>query len=217
MLMPCALCFRPATRPGFAPAVESLLLDDKRNQKRLLNVHALHPTAHAFSTVCSPRRTESKYCSIRARASSPWARSTLRRRNAAHGGASCRRFRGPVGSVIQSARCRTAGGSVMQSAWRRTAGGAVMQSARCIPVTTPVHGWGSICSQFSGGEHTVPNAVACPGVHERLKTFLGPFVVQQKDLACRGETRPGGSESGYRTARPAKPACQWGVRLQLSS
>jgi hypothetical protein len=203
MLMPCVLRFRPATRPGLAPAGEVLLLDDKRTQKRLLNVHALHPTAHSFSTVCSPPRTEAKYCSIRARASSPWARSTLRGRNAAHGGANCRRFRGPVGSVIQcarclaagdlfmrNARCLAAGGSVMQSAWCRTPGGAVMQSARCIPVTMPVHGWGSICSQFSGGEHTVPNAVACPGVHERLKTFLGPFVVQQKDLACRGETRP---------------------------
>ena len=29
----------PATRPGLGPAAESLLLDDKRNQKRLLNVH----------------------------------------------------------------------------------------------------------------------------------------------------------------------------------
>ena len=26
------------------------------------------------------------------------------------------------------------------------------------------------------------------------KTFLGPFGVYQKDLACRGETRPGGSQ-----------------------
>jgi hypothetical protein len=58
----------------------------------------------------------------------------------------------------------------------------------------PVHGWGSICSQFSGGEHTVPNAVARPGIHERLvlKTFLIPFGVHQKEFACRGETRPGG-------------------------
>jgi hypothetical protein len=75
----------------------------------------------------------------------------------------------------------------------RPAVGSVIQSARCTPVTTPVHGWGSICSQFSGGEHTVPNAVARPGVHERSKTFLIPFGVYQKEFACRGETRPDGS------------------------
>jgi hypothetical protein len=72
----------------------------------------------------------------------------------------------------------------------RPAVGSVTQSAPCIPVTTTVHGWGSICPQPSGGEHTVSNAVACPGVHERSKTFLVPFGVHQKGLACRGETRP---------------------------
>jgi hypothetical protein len=236
--------FRPATRPGLAPAGESLLVDAKRNQKRLLNVHALHPTANSFSTVCSPLRTRAKYCSIRARASWPRARSTLRRRNAAHVGANSRRVRGPVSSVMQSAqrradgasvirsgRCRAAGNlvmrgarpcaagnsdvrrarclagrdsamrsarclsgrdSAMQSARRLAGRDSAMQSARCIPVTTPVHGWSSISSAFSGGEHTVPNAVACPGVHERSKTFLVPFGVHQKGLACRGETRPGG-------------------------
>jgi len=74
----------------------------------------------------------------------------------------------------------------------RPAVGSAMQSARCTLVTTPVHGWGGICSQFSRGEHTVANAVACPGVHERSKTFLIPFGVYQKEFACRGETRPGG-------------------------
>ena len=50
------------------------------------------------------------------------------------------------------------------------------------------------------------------------KTFLGPFVVQQKDLACRGETRPDGSEPDYRKARPSRPefeSVKRGVRLQL--
>jgi hypothetical protein len=43
------------------------------------------------------------------------------------------------------------------------------------------------------GEHTVSKAVAVGRTDERLKTFLIPFGVYQKEFACRGETRPGGS------------------------
>jgi hypothetical protein len=39
----------------------------------------------------------------------------------------------------------------------------------------------------------VSNAHARPGVHERSKTFLVAFGVHQKELDCRGETRPRGS------------------------
>jgi hypothetical protein len=42
------------------------------------------------------------------------------------------------------------------------------------------------------GEHTVLNAFAVGRTDERLKTFLIPFGVYQKEFACRGETRPGG-------------------------
>jgi hypothetical protein len=42
------------------------------------------------------------------------------------------------------------------------------------------------------GEHTVSKAVAVGRTDERLKTFLIPFGVYQKEFACRGETRPGG-------------------------
>jgi hypothetical protein len=45
------------------------------------------------------------------------------------------------------------------------------------------------------GEHTVLNAFAVGRTDERSKTFLDPFVVQQKDLGCRAETRPGGSRT----------------------
>jgi hypothetical protein len=181
--VPCAQGFRPVTRPGLAPAGESLLSagSERSNQEREPNVH-VHRGVQRHSARCvHRRRTQTKCCSIRARASGPGPRSTLRRRNVAHAGAQRRR------------RVRPAVGAVMQSAWCRRAVGSVMQSARCTPVTTPVHGWGSICSQFSGGEHTVPNAVARPGVHERSKTFLIPFGVYQKEFACRGETRPDGS------------------------
>ena len=47
----CVRCFRPATRPGLAPADEFLLLDDKRNQKRLSNVHPCLRTP-SLSTRC---------------------------------------------------------------------------------------------------------------------------------------------------------------------
>jgi hypothetical protein len=183
------LGFRPATRPGLDPAGEVLLLDDKRTQKRLLNVHALHPTAHSFSTVCSPPRTEAKYCSIRARASSPWARSTLRRRNAArHPGAPSARS-----AVKRRSAARGPGAHrVLSAAPPGASAGIWLGHPECS-----VHScsdararMGQYFDSVLGGEHTVPNAVACPGVHERSKTFLGPFVVQQKDLACRGETRP---------------------------
>jgi hypothetical protein len=181
--VPCAQGFRPAPRPGLAPAGESLLSagSERSNQEREPNVHVRRGVQRHSARCGHRRRTQTKYCSIRARAPGPGPRSTLRRRSAAHVGAQ------------RSRRARAAVGSVMQSAW-------------CIPVTTPVHGWSSICSQFSGGEHTVPNAVASPRVHERSKTFLVPFGVHQKGLACRGETRPGGRAETLNAANAANAA-----------
>jgi hypothetical protein len=168
--VPCAQGFRPATRPGLAPAGESLLSagSERSNQEREPNVHVRRGVQRHSARCVHRRRTQTKCCSIRARASGPGPRSTLRRRNRARDGAQ---------------------GNLRVSA----AVGSVMQSAQCTPVTTPVHGWGSISSQSAAGEHTVPNAVARPGVHERSKTFLIPFGVHQKEFACRGETRPDGS------------------------
>jgi hypothetical protein len=57
------------------------------------------------------------------------------------------------------------------------------------------------------GEHTVSKAIAVGRTDERSKTFLDPFVVQQKDLGCRAETRPGGSTHHWvkRERAKAKP------------
>jgi hypothetical protein len=199
----------PATRPGLAPAGESLLSagSERSNQEREPNVHVRRGVQRHSARCVHRRRTQTKYSSIRARAPGPGPRSTLRGRSAVRVGAG-RRGLARVGRTFRMRPCAGSqtgvqpqhvaiapdGACVAQRRRRvRPAVGSVMQSARCIPVAAPVHGWGSICSQFSGGEHTVPHAVACPGVHERSKTFLVPFGVHQKGLACRGETRPGGS------------------------
>jgi hypothetical protein len=61
------------------------------------------------------------------------------------------------------------------------------------------------------GEHTVSKAVAVGRTDERSKTFLGPFVVQQKDLGCRAETRPGGSTHHWvkRERAPEREPAAW--------
>jgi hypothetical protein len=223
--VPCGQNFRPAARPGLAPAGESLLSagSERSNQEREPNVHVRRGVQRHSARCVHRRRTQTKYCSIRARAPGPGPRSTLRRRNPGHLGAG-RVGLADVGETLRRRQLDAEARAGLQPrhaaiapevacvAQRRRrvrpAVGAVMQSARCIPVTTPVHGWGSICCQFSGGEHTVPNAVACPGVHERLvlKTFLVPFGVYQKGLACRGETRPGGRAETLNAANAANAA-----------
>jgi hypothetical protein len=52
------------------------------------------------------------------------------------------------------------------------------------------------------GEHTVLNAYAVGRTDERSKTFLIPFGVYQKEFACRGESRPGGSDHQQDKTRP---------------
>ena len=84
--------------------------------------------------------------------------------------------------------------------------GSVMQSAPCIPVATRVHGWGSITVQCRQQVNT-PCRLRwhAPAYMDVWKTFLVPFGVHQKGLACRGETRPGGSKPQQRKARKRSP------------
>ena len=51
VMVPCVCRSRPATRPGLVPADEFLLVDAKRNQKRLPNVHPCLRTP-SLSTRC---------------------------------------------------------------------------------------------------------------------------------------------------------------------
>ena len=76
---------------------------------------------------------------------------------------------------------------------RRTCSRAI-QDVRCIPVTTPVIGLGSITVQCRQQVNTpCRKSLRTEALMDVKETFLVPFGVHQKELACRGETRPGGS------------------------
>jgi len=201
------------TRPGLAPAGEFLLVDAKRNQKRLLNVHA-HRGMQRHPTRCvHRRRTEQKYCPIRARASWLGPRSTLEGRNAA------RVLSAPAAASAgvrrDHAACRVCSRIVAQH-------GIIAEGIRLGHAECSVHSHHDARARMGqpygsvppAGEHTVPNAFPRPGAHGRSKTFLGPFGVYQKDLARRGETRPGGSRLHPRMTRRTQ---QTVVRIAASA
>jgi len=184
-----------ATRPGLAPAGEVLLVDAKRTQKRLLNVHA-HGGVQSHPTRCvRRRRTEQKYCSIRARAPGLGPRGTLEGRKPARGAQRHAVWNG----------CASCGISR-----RDGAGAAVLRLGHPECSVHSRHGGRARMGQPyvsvpPAGEHTVSNAVARPGAHGRLEDVFGSFWRPPKGSRLPGRDPAAWQCTAFERSRDASP------------
>jgi hypothetical protein len=212
------------TRPGLAPAGELLLVDAKRSQKRLQNQTFI--SASDCKGVQHGVFTCWRHCPVRLPHpctgvgtgvhGALWrTEPPLQSQPQQRAGANCRipntEYRMPHAACrmphaagrVPHAECRVPSAeTIRRVAWCATSAAAL----RLLRVLRgPGHGARARMEQYFGavppaGEHTVLNAFAVGRTDERSKTFLIPFGVYQKEFACRGESRPGGSAHRWTSA-----------------